>query len=157
MASFKFDGIDTISFESAAQMSDEDKLAVIMPAAELLKARHSEAIQQTFSQRTGVLAGSIDISVRTGESGSSAFVAPTGKHPGSSTGKRMKKIKGSKKRRASGRYSGTNMEIAYILEYGSPRITATHWMENANEKAEPEVNDAMQNAFDDVLKKKGLI
>lgn len=66
----------------------------------------------------------------------------------------MKKENG--KRRSSGHYYGTNAEIAYILEYGSPRISASHWMENANEGAEDELVDIQQKAWDDLVTKKGL-
>lgn len=152
MASFKFDGIDTISFEQAAQMTDEDKLSVIMPAANLLKERHAEAIRQTFAQHSGDLAESIGISVKAGESGSSAFVSPQGTHSRTNKGLRKRKKTGTKRK-----YRNSNAEIAFILEYGSPRIAARHWMENANEKAEPEVAEAMETAFGDVLRKKGLI
>ena len=48
------------------------------------------------------------------------------------------------------------MEIAWILNYGSPRIAATHWLENANEEAEDEVIETQQAAWDELVTKKGL-
>ena len=156
MAKFKFNGIDYLSasFEELAQITDEEKMSIIMPAAELLKKKHSEKLGEAFRKLTGVLSGSISIVVKTGGNGASALITPKGKHPGSSTGKRMKRA--GNRRRSSGKYSGSNAEIAYILEHGSPRIAATHWMENANDEAEKELIAVQQEAWDDLLTKKGL-
>lgn len=152
MGKFSFNGVDELSasFEQLSQLSDEDKLSVIMPAAELLVERQRQMIKRLFKQRTGDLADSLSIQKKTGEDGAYAHIYLKGKHRGSSTGKR----KG--KRRSNGRYSGTNAEVGYILEFGSPRIAARHWMENANEEAEDEVVAAEQAALDDLVTKKGL-
>ena len=152
MAKFSFNGMDELSasFEQLSQLTDEDKMSVIMPAAELLVERQRQMIERLFKQRTGDLAKSLSIQKKTGEDGVYAHIYLKGKHRGSSTGKR----KG--KRRSNGHYSGTNAEIGYILEHGSPRIAARHWMENANEEAEDEVVAAQQTAWDDLVTKKGL-
>lgn len=152
MAKFSFNGMDEISasFEQLAQISDEDKMAVIRPAAERLVQRQKEKIRALFRRRTGALEESLTIEERSGEDGAYAHIYPKGKHPGSGTGKRRGK------RRSNGSYSGTNAEVAYILEYGSPRIAASHWMENANEEAEGEIIALQQEAWNDLLTKKGL-
>ena len=152
MAKFSFNGMDEISasFEQLANLTDEDRLSVIMPAAQLLVERQKAKIVELFQQRTGDLKDSIKIKVKDDDDGSYAYISPEGKHRGSSTGKR----KG--KRRSNGKYSGTNEEIGYILNYGSPRISATHWLENANEEAEEEVVAAQQEAWNDLITKKGL-
>lgn len=152
MGKFSFNGVDELSasFEQLAQLTDEDKMSVIMPAAELLVERQRQMIERLFKQRTGDLAKSLSIQKKTGEDGAYAHIYLKGKHRGSSTGKR----KG--KRRSNGHYSGTNAEVGYILEYGSPRIAARHWMENANEEAEDKVVAAEQAAWDDLVTKKGL-
>lgn len=152
MAKFSFNGMDEISasFEQLANITDEDKMSVIMPAAKLLLQRQRDKILSLFVQRTGDLADSLTIEEKTGDSGPYAWIFPKGKHRGSSTGKR----KG--KRRSNGKYSGTNAEVAYVLNYGSPRISATHWLENANEEAEEEVVAAQQEAWNDLVTKKGL-
>lgn len=156
MAGFSFNGVDylTASFEELSQLTDDDKLSVIMPAAELLAEKHSTKIRQVFKQRSGALAKSIAITAKSDENGVYAHIAPKGKHPKSSTGKRMKNT--PKGRRSSGKYSGSNAEVAYILEYGSPRIAPRHWMETANEEAEAELVEAEQKAWNDLLEKKGL-
>lgn len=152
MAKFSFNGMDEISasFEQLANLTDEDRLSVIMPAARLLVQRQKEKIVQMFQQRTGDLEESIKIKVKDDGDGSYAYISPEGKHRGSGTGKRRGK------RRSNGKYSGTNAEVAYILNYGSPRISATHWLENANEEAEEEVIAAQQEAWDNLVTKKGL-
>lgn len=152
MGKFSFNGVDELSasFEQLSQLTDEDKMSVIMPAAELLVERQRQMIKRLFKQRTGDLADSLSIQKKTGEDGAYAHIYLKGKHRGSSTGKR----KG--KRRSNGHYSGTNAEVGYILEYGSPRIAARHWMENTNEEAEDEVVAAEQAAWDDLVTKKGL-
>lgn len=152
MAKFSFNGLDELSasLEQLAQLSDDEKVSILMPSAHLLLQRQKEKIAQLFKRRTGDLEASLSISQQNSDLGPSLYIAPTGKHRGSSTGKR----KG--KRRSNGKYSGTNAEVAYILEYGSPRIAATHWLENANEEAEAEVMEAQQAAWDELVTKKGL-
>ena len=58
--------------------------------------------------------------------------------------------------RSNGKYSGSNAEVAYVLNYGSPRIDATHWLEIANEEAEDDVIAAEQEAWNGVVSQKGL-
>jgi hypothetical protein len=50
----------------------------------------------------------------------------------------------------------SNMEVAYVLEYGSPRITPRHWMENANEEAADQIVDIQQEKWNELMEKKGL-
>ena len=42
------------------------------------------------------------------------------------------------------------------MEYGTPRIAATHWMENANEESENEIIDIIESEYDKLLEKKGF-
>lgn len=152
MAKFSFNGMDEIaaSFEQLAHLSDDEKVSILMPSAQLLLQRQREKIASLFKRRTGDLENSLAITQQQNDGNPSLFIAPAGKHRGSSTGKR----KG--KRRSNGKYSGTNAEVAYILEYGSPRIAATHWMETANEEAAEEVTASQQDAWNELVTKKGL-
>ena len=152
MAKFSFNGLDELSasLEQLAQLSDDEKVSILMPSAQLLLQRQKEMIARLFKRRTGDLEESLTITQQNSDSGPSLYIAPTGKHRGSSTGKR----KG--KRRSNGKYSGTNAEVAYVLEVGSPRIKATHWMENANEEAEPEVVETQHASWNELVTKKGL-
>lgn len=153
MAKFSFNGMDEISasFEQLADLTDEDRMSVIMPAAKLLLERQRNKILSLFTQRTGDLADSLTIQEKSDEDGAFAYIFLKGKHRGSGTGKRKRKDG-----RSNGKYSGTNAEVGYILEYGSPRISAFHWMENANEEAEDDVVAAQQIAWNDLITKKGL-
>lgn len=153
MAKFSFNGVDEISadFEQLATLSDDEKLSVLRPAGKLLKGKFVEKIKSKFTQRTGDLADSITIEERTGDTGAYLHITPKGKHRGSGTGKRKRK-----NGRSNGKYSGTNAEVGFILEYGSPRIPASHWMEETNEEQADNVATAQQQAWDDLLTKKGL-
>ena len=152
MAKLIINGMDEISasFEQLANITDEDKASVLMAGANILRDRQSQKIVDLFRQRTGDLARSIFVELRGAGDDFHAYIFPKGKHGKSSIGRRMKKG------RSSGRYSGTNSEVAYILNYGSPRISATHWLENANEEAEDDVIAAEQEAWNGVLEQKGL-
>lgn len=152
MASFSFNGADTLSasFENMAKLTDSERMSVIMPGAKLLMERQRSKILTLFNRRTGALADSLDIQERNDENGAYAHIYLKGKHPRSGIGKRLKKGK------SSGRYSGTNAEVGYILEYGSPRIAASHWMETANEESSDDVAAAQQEAWNDLIEKKGL-
>ena len=152
MAKFSFNGVDSLeaSFEQLSQLSSEEKLSILLPSGQLLLERQKEKIRKLFKRRTGDLEDSLTLSTKEGEESPIVTIYPTGKHRNSFTGKRMKKG------RPSGKYSGTNAEVAYILNYGSPRIAATHWLENANEEAEEDVIAAQQEAFNELLEKKGL-
>lgn len=152
MAKFSFNGFDTIeaSFQQLSELTPEEKYSVISPAAELLKQRFVDKIRSLFVPRSGALAGSITIEQKTDDSGIYAHISPKGKHPKSSTGRR------NKKGRSSGKYAGSNAEIAWILEYGSARIAARHWMETTNEESEDDVLAAEESAWNDLLQSKGL-
>ena len=152
MAKFTINGMDenAASFEQLSHITDSDKVPILTAGAEVLKKFQVEKIKDYFAQRTGDLAKSISYQIKGSGEDLHAYVTPKGKHSGSSTGKR----KG--KRRSNGKYSGTNAEVAYILNYGSPRISATHWLENANEEAEEEVMESMQSSWNEMLESKGL-
>lgn len=153
MAKFSFNGFDEISasFEQISNITDADKMSVLMPAAKLLVERQRNKILSLFVQRTGDLADSLAIQEKSDDDGAFAYIFLKGKHRGSSTGKRKRKDG-----RSNGKYSGSNAEVGYILEYGSPRIAATHWMENANEEAVEDVIAAEQQAWNELLEEKGL-
>lgn len=152
MAKFSFNGMDSleIGFEQLSNFSEEEKVFILMPSAQLLLQRQKEKLLQLFKRRTGDLENSLTISVESGDEGPKVTIYPQGKHRKSFTGKRIRNG------RSRGKYSGTNAEVAYILNYGSPRIQPTHWLELANEEAEAEVIAAQQDAFDELLEKKGL-
>ena len=152
MAKFSFNGMDELSasFEQLAQLSDEERMSVIMPGAKLLLERQREKIRSLFHQWTGALADSLHISEKSDDDGAYAYIQLKGKHPINRTGERNKDGK------APEPIPSTTAAIGYILEYGSPRIAATHWMEQANEDAVDDVVAAQQEAWNELLTKKGL-
>lgn len=153
MAKFSFNGVDELSakFEDLCNLTDQDRMSVIMPAARLLVERQKQKLEQLFTRRSGALAESLTIREKNRDEGVYAEIYLKGKHPASTTGKRKRKDG-----RSNGKYSGTNAEVGYILEYGSPRIAPRHWMENANEEAEEDVVEVMQDAWNKLLESKGL-
>lgn len=155
MASFKFNGVDGIaaSFEELANLSTEAKTKIITAGAEVLRKAQSDKLVEMFQSEN--IAPSIKVTIKERDGEPVAVVAPSGKHPGSTTGKRMKTDKNGK-RRSSGSYTGSNAEIAYFLEYGTPRMPARHWMETANEEATEAFLAAEAAAWDEHLTEIGL-
>lgn len=167
MAKFKCDFSDFDAYLSASKGSGEvfstdDILEVLRPAALRLKDIYKEVIETTFRRRTGSLADSIDIEDNTiGSNYASITVKPFGTHKGG------KYTRGSRAGAAGRRYAKHNRrpstkaikneELAYLLEYGTPRIAATHWMESANEQSADEIHSIIEAEHDKLLKKKGLI
>lgn len=151
MAKMSFNGVDAIqaSFAELSAMEDEEVLAILRPAAERLQRAHKEAIINTFVQRTGELAESIQIEEK--RSGANVFyrVLPKGKHSYAWTGKRNRN-------KPYKREPKSNAEIAFILEHGSPRIRARHWMENANDQVRDELNQLIEQGWDEYLTGKGV-
>lgn len=146
MASFRFNGMDELSasLDQLANMPDDTKWEVLKAGADVVKQGFELQLTNLFRQISGILSTSIKVSRKRGGDGPVALIAPKGAHPGSTTGKRRGK------RRSNGSYQGTNAEIAYILEYGSPRISASHWMESLldDDFTTEQIVDAEQDAFD---------
>lgn len=156
MSSFRVYGLDNLSadIEQLAQIDDASRWSILERGGEVLRSAHQRFLD-LYHKRTGQLEASLKISQKKASDDLVAVVAPRGKRKGAFTGRRMKKDK-SGRRRSSGHYEGTNAEVAYYLEYGTPRMAATHWMETANEEAAPEVQTAMEQAFDEYLASKGF-
>ena len=157
MARFSIKGLDAItaSFAQLEKLTDDEVVQLLTPAAEKYKTAYQEAIVQTFNQNTGDLHKSIAIETKTEDGRPFLRVSPKGKHRGTGTGKRMKKTSLGT-RRSSGNYSGTNAEVAYYLNFGTPRISATHFLDNAADKIAPEATASTEEAWGDLLASKGL-
>lgn len=145
MAKFSFNGMDELelSLEQLAAMPDDVKWSVLSAGAEVVKAAHQAMIRKLFNQHTGSLLNSISIKQKKNKAGETvAVISPVGNHPGSK----------------SETHAGTNAEVAYYLEYGTPRIKATHWMEKANEdeNTQADIIEAEQAAYNEWLDSLGL-
>ena len=158
MAGFHVTGIDAISasFEQLENLTNEEVVQLLTPAAEMYRDGYKEATRTTFKKRTGALEDSFTIVQKMADGKAFLRVYPKGKHPGTGTGKRKKKGANGK-RFSSGNYSGSNAEVAYYLNYGTPRIQpATHFIDNAADKIEPKASETTEKAWDEFLDSKGL-
>lgn len=155
MAGFHVYGLDNldIELEQLAAVDDADALLILERGGEVYKAAHQRYLN-AWHHLTGQLEASISIVQKIAGEFPMVRIEPKGKRRGAFTGRRMKKEKG--RRRSSGHYEGSNREVAYYLEYGTPRMPAAHWMETANEEAAEEAQAAMEAAWDEYLKSKGF-
>lgn len=156
--SFHVSGFDELEADllGITELSDEEKWPILEAGALPVKSKIQEVIDRMFgTDGTGDLRNSISIQQKVKDGSLIARITPKGKHRGSGTGVRMKKDT-SGKRRKSGHYSGTNAEVLYYLEYGTPRIAARHCVETAVEEADEESVEAMRAAWDEILKSKGF-
>ena len=147
MAKFKTRGVDelTLSLEQLATTPEETQYSILEAGASALIPRWKETLQSM--KRTGQLIESVKAARKKGESPIVA-ITPKGKRKGAYTGQR--------KTHGGGTYQGTNAEVAYVLEYGTPRMAATHWMETTNEEAGDEVVAAEAAVWDEYLKSLNL-
>lgn len=147
MAKFSTRGVDelTLSLEQLATTPEETQYSILEAGASALIPRWKETLQSM--KRTGQLIESVKAARKKGETPIVA-ITPKGKRKGAYTGQR--------KTHGGGTYQGTNAEVAYVLEYGTPRMAATHWMETTNEEASDEVVAAEAAVWDDYLKSMNL-
>lgn len=149
--------------ENGDALSVDDLLEVLRPAGLKLKDYYKRAILAKFKRRTGSLAESIDIEDNDIASlgYASITVKPFGKHKGGKYTRRSRAGSSSRRYAKHNRQPSTkalkNEELAYLLEYGTPRIAASHWMENTNEQVAEEIQNIVEDGFTDLLKRKGLI
>lgn len=151
MAKFRVNGVDglDLTYERKSQLSTDDLLRIIRPGAELMQSRFVQKVQAIFTQRSGDLANSFKIRERKSDDGAAISIAPEGKHRPNGRGIRNRKKSGKSK-------SKTNAEVAFVLEYGSPRMAATHFMENTIDESEADVIAAMDAEFNKILDERGL-
>lgn len=147
MAKFSTRGVDelTLSLEQLATTPEETQYSILEAGASALIPRWKETLQSM--KRTGQLIESVKAARKKGETPIVA-ITPKGKRKGAYTGQR--------KTHGGGTYQGTNAEVAYVLEYGTPRMAATHWMETTNEEAGDEVVAAEAAVWDEYLKSLNL-
>lgn len=159
MFNFRIDGLDrlTVDFLTLEQLDDDQIWGVIEPAAVTLQSKMREVISRLFRQRTGSLRDSIEITRRKESEKYGgyvyALVGPNdAKHPKATQGKRKPRTQGG----GGGHYAGTNDEVGWILEYGSSRIPAYHWMETAGDECMDEMYAQMEAAWSETLSAAGF-
>lgn len=159
MARFHFNGIDAleIDLERMANLDEETRWAMLEAGAAVFKRVFQEYLNK-YHRKTGQLAESITITRF--ESQKSVRVWPIGKYhkKGRRSLRQLHDGSGASKRsKHHGAVGGSSMtDVAYYLEYGTPRMPATHWMENAIELANDEANEAMQEVWNKHLDDLGL-
>ena len=147
--------------EAGDVFTTDDILECLRPAAMKLVEHYKQTVRKLFKRRTGSLEDSIDFDDNTTGPYASILVKPFGKHKGSKYTRKSRAgpadRKGAKHNRKPSTKALKNEELGYLLEVGTPRITATHWMENTNEAVADEIQDIIEAEYDELLKKKGLI
>ena len=134
-----------MSLAVMSNLPEETAYEILEAGAAVLIEKWKEKLSSM--KRTGQLIESIKAKRKKSGDGFPVIrVAPTGKRKNGYTGKRKKR-----NGRTNGSYLGTNAEVAYFLEYGTPRMKATHWMEQANEEAHDAILEAECKVFDDFL------
>lgn len=141
--------------------------SICMSGAQVLIEKLKEHLNRTTNDPNARVRGTLAESLTaTVFSDGSVVVGPKGKHHGTGVGRktraegyrRPKTGQGtSYKRKHHGMTKAVSaVDVGYYLEYGTPRMSAEHWMETTLEQSEDEVLDAMETAWDDYLKSKGL-
>lgn len=140
-------GLDSLSTDlrKLGQLTNEDAWTILTPAAELLEGKFMDKIRTIFTQRTGKLAAAIQ-SFRRVEDGPVILVYPDGAHH------RYR----SRKKKGGGMKTAQASEVGFVLEYGSSRHQAYHWMENTIEEETEAVGEALQEGFDLLCEEKGI-
>lgn len=148
MPGFTCNGMDelTLSLEQLATTPEETQFRMLEAGAAVLTAKWKEVLQGM--KRTGQLIESIKAKRKTGDGGPVVLVTPNGT--------RKNEYRGIRKTKAAGKHKKTNAEVAYVLEYGTPRMAARHWMETANEEAADDVVAAEAAVWDEHLKSLNL-
>ena len=168
MAKFKCDfNAKTYAYMSGEKgasetLSLDDLLEVLRPAAMALRDKYKEKLQSLGLVLTGELADSIDFEDDTTGSNFARFIVkPFGRRKkGTRTRKSRAGPSGrkyAKHNRSVAAKAISNEELGYLLEYGTPRIDATHWMQLTNEESGEEIQQIIDDEFTKLLKKKGLI
>lgn len=145
----------------ADMLTSDDILECLRPAAMKLVSYYKQTIRRIFKRRTGSFEDSIDFDDDVVGPYAFIVVKPFGRHKGSKYERKSRAgpadRKGAKHNRRPSKRELKNEELGYLLEVGTPRIAATHWMENTNEQVSEEIQDIIEAEYDKLLKKKGLI
>lgn len=168
MAKMRVNGMDVLdrTYEELSDLGRDAYYRILDAGGEVLKAALTEKIKTIFNQHTGILASSIQMwhkAFLNIDGTVSVLVGPEGKHGDKKTRRRRsraKTVEGQRnhkhRRENHSVFESTNAEIAYVLEYGSARITARHWMEETLDENEDAIYEAMAAAWDAILDEKGL-
>ena len=148
MARLDYGGFDEVelSLKDIADMSEEEKKKIIQAGAEVAVEKLKATLTDLGLKRTGQLIAGVKFK----------FVSSSGEPVAkvSSYGKRKNGY--TKKRKGKGSYQGTNEELLYLLEYGTPRMRPRSPLSKFAQSATDPVTDAMNEALGEYLASKGV-
>lgn len=146
MGELKYNGTDELELSLAdiAAMSDDDKKEILRAGAEAAVEGLKSVLERLRLRDTGQLIDGVAYKFKTRDGEPFAQI--------SSYGKRKKAFTG--KRRRGGSYAGTNTELLYLVEHGTPRMRSQHPLEMTENEYADAVTEAMAAAYDEYLKNK---
>jgi HK97 gp10 family phage protein len=137
MARFDTSGFDdVINALTALDLTDDETDDVLLAGAEEVKEAWKQSAEKHELRDTGDMINSIDYSRKPKKA---AGIREVDIYP---QGKDRKGIR--------------NAEKAFVLHYGTSRIPATHWVDEADEMAAEPVQKAMEEKYDEILRKRGM-
>lgn len=133
MAKLRTDGFEEAidDLEKLGKNTDEATTAMLKAAGNVTSEAWREAAEKHHHRDTGQMIASISAGrkIKGRGSGKSITVAPQGKdHKGV-----------------------RNAEKAFILHYGTGKIAASHWVDEAERKAEPKIATTMQEIWNEYI------
>jgi len=139
MARFRTEGLDDLIERMAEMELTTSELAdeMLIAGAEEVREAWKKSAEKHEHRDTGDMINSIDYSRRVRKIGDikEVDIYPQGKDK-----------KGVR-----------NAEKAFILHYGTSRIPASHWVDDADEMAGPMVEERLWTMYDEWLEKHGMI
>ena len=128
MATFKFNGMDelTLSLSQLAQTPEDVQYSMLEAGAAVLVEAWKKVLEPM--RRTGQLIDSIKAKRKKGDA---PIVAVT------PDGTRRSEYRGIRKTKAMGGRKKTNAEVAYVLEYGTPRMWKRQTRRRATRSSPP--------------------
>lgn len=136
MARFDVTGLDDV-IKSVARLGEEGKAVgdeMLLEAAEEVKQAWKQSATMHQLKDTGDMIASINYprTPKTAGDVRSIDIYPQGKN----------------------RKGVRTAEVAFIQHYGSSKIPATHWVDDADEAAGPRVKEAMERVFNNFINRR---
>ncbi len=152
MARLDYGGFDEVelSLKDIADMSEEEKKKILQAGAEVAVEKLKATLSDLGLRRSGQLIEGVKFKFANSSGEPVAKVSSYGKRKNGYTGER--KSKGKKK----GKYQGTNEELLYLLEYGTPRMRPRSPLSKFAQSAADPVTDAMNEALGEYFAGKGV-
>ncbi len=139
MARFDTSGLDDLIQDvlGLGDVAEEAGEKMLLAGAEEVKQAWKDSAEKHKLRDTGDMIESIDYARKPKNVGGikSVDIYPQGKN----------------------RHGIRNAEVAFVQHYGTSKLPATHWVDDADDASGPKVQAAMEKIYDEELKQKGLI